>query len=417
MNFYQNRVTNSSRIVVLTLVLSLTLVACGGTGFLPFTGGSAEVDVIPDASQIIDSSPQVQSAPAEVQPLEQNFEPILVYPGAEENLLNEIYTRVAPSVVHIQVAASSGADLPEGFNQPDDFLQRGQGSGFVIDKEGHIVTNNHVIEDAVEVEVRFFDGLSARAEVVATDPDSDLAVIKVELDPVLLHPVTLGNSDEVFVGQRALALGNPFGQTWTLTAGIVSAVGRTLQSGSSQFSIPEMIQTDAAINPGNSGGPLLDAAGRVIGVNTLILSESRSSSGVGFAVPVNIVRQVAPELISSGSFEYPYLGISGTSLTLDLIEAMGLDITQRGALVAQVLDNGPASQAGVRGSDEILNIGGGQLAVGGDLITAINGDPISDMDDLIAYLVEATRPGDVATLTVLRTGTFLEIPVTLGVRP
>ncbi len=417
MNFYQIRATTSRRMVVLSLVLSLTLVACGGTGFLPFTGGSAEADVIPDASQIIETATQVQSAPVEVQPLEQNLESILIDPGAEEKLLNEIYTRVAPSVVHIQVAVTPGGELPEGFNQPDDFLQRGQGSGFVIDKEGHIVTNNHVVEDAVEVEVKFFDGLSARAEVVATDPDSDIAVIKVDLDPALLHPVILGNSDEVFVGQRALALGNPFGQTWTLTAGIVSAVGRTLQSGSSQFSIPEMIQTDAAINPGNSGGPLLDAAGRVIGVNTLILSESRSSSGVGFAVPVNIVRQVAPELISSGSFEYPYLGISGTSLTLDLIEAMGLDITQRGALVAQVLDNGPAGRAGVRGSDEILNIDGGQLAVGGDLITAINGDPISDMDDLIAYLVEATRPGDVATLTVLRTGTFMDIPVTLGVRP
>lgn len=338
----------------------------------------------------------------------------VVDPDAEEALLQRIYSQVAPSVVHIRVTTDFDHQFPE---VPDEFYQQGEGSGFVLDTAGHIVTNFHVVREAEIVEVTFFDGLTARAEVIGSDPDSDLAVVYVSIDQSVLHPVVLGDSDRVFVGQRAVALGNPFGQTWTLTAGIVSAVGRTMRSGTSQFSIPEMIQTDAAVNPGNSGGPLLDSQGRVIGVNTMILSQSRSSSGVGFAVPVNIVRQVIPMLIENGSYVYPWLGISGTNLSLDLIEAMGFDVRQRGALVIEVVDQSPAAEADLHGSEESIEITGQELRVGGDLIVAINDHPVTSMDDLIVYLVKNTRSGDEIILTVLRGGEEIMLHVILSPRP
>ncbi|MDP7259720.1 MAG: trypsin-like peptidase domain-containing protein, partial [Anaerolineales bacterium] len=300
---------------------------------------------------------------------------------------------------------------------PDEFFQQGEGSGFVLDKNGYIVTNYHVVRDAERVEVTFFDGLTARAEVMGGDPDSDLAVIRVAMEGAMLRPVRLGDSDQVFIGQRAVAIGNPFGQTWTLTAGVVSAIGRTMRSGTSQFSIPEMIQTDAAINPGNSGGPLLDAAGHVIGVNTMILSQSRSSAGVGFAVPVNIVKQVVPELIENGHYTYSWLGISGSNLSLDIIEAMELDTLQRGALVIEVMEASPAARAGLQGSREKFEIAGQELITGGDIIVAIESTPVSEMNDLIVYLVKHTRPEDTVTLTVLRDNEEIFLPVTLKPRP
>ena len=226
-----------------------------------------------------------------------------------------------------------------------------------------------------------------------------------------------GDSDQVFIGQRAVAIGNPFGQTWTLTTGIVSAIGRTLRSGNSPFSIPEMIQTDAAINPGNSGGPLLDTEGKVVGVNTMILSQSRSSAGVGFAVPVNIVKQIVPSLIEMGHYSYPCLGISGSNLSLDIIEAMELNPLQRGALVMEVIDDSPAARAGLRGSKEIAEVSGQEFATGGDIIVAIENTSVQRMDDLIAYLVKRTRPEDKITLTVLRDNEEILLPVTLSPRP
>lgn len=359
-----------------------------------------------------------------------------VEPDAEEDLLHRIYLDVAPSVVHIRVTqhVSTGEeyDLPDFEHPdtpnspdfdfqfpeiPDDFYQQGEGSGFVLDTSGHIVTNFHVVREAEIVEVTFFDGLTARAEVIGVDPDSDLAVVHVTIDKDLLEPVVLGDSDRAFVGQRAIALGNPFGQTWTLTAGIVSAVGRTLRSGTSQFSIPEMIQTDAAVNPGNSGGPLLNSQGRVIGVNTMILSRSRSSAGVGFAIPVNIVRQVVPVLIEDGSYVYPWLGISGTNLSLDLIEAMGLDVRRRGALVMEVVEESPAAEAHLQGAIDTVEVAGQQLGVGGDLIIAIDDQMVTSMDDLIVYLVKHTRPGDKIRLAVLRDGDEITVEVILAPRP
>ena len=344
-----------------------------------------------------------------------------IEPDAEGMLLNSIFTTVAPSVVHIKVTQQlSQLDLPSELpfpEAPDEFFRQGEGSGFVLDKNGYIITNYHVVRNSERLEVTFFDGITARAEVIGGDPDSDLAVIRVAVDSSVLKPVILGDSDQVFIGQRAVAIGNPFGQTWTLTTGVVSAVGRTMRSGTSQFSIPEMIQTDAAINPGNSGGPLLDTEGRVVGVNTMILSQSRSSAGVGFAVPVHIVKQIAPSLIEIGHYSYPWLGISGSNLSLDVIEAMELNPLQRGALVMGVIENSPAARAGLRGSKEKVEVSGQEFAAGGDIIVAIENTSVRGMDDLIAYLVKRTHPEDKITLTVLRDNKEILLPVTLTPRP
>ncbi len=351
---------------------------------------------------------------------------ILGEAGAEEQLVANIYERVAPSVVHIRVVQRiSGGDQPQleipgwpGFPEgPEDFYRRGEGSGFVWDEDGHIVTNYHVVEDAETVEVTFLDDTTLPANVVGTDPDSDLAVLRVERSPERLYPVTPGNSNAVFVGQRAIAIGNPFGQEWTLTTGVVSALGRTLPSGTSSFSIPEMIQTDAAINPGNSGGPLLDRDGRVIGVNTLILSESRASAGVGFAIPIGIVEQIVPVLIEEGDYTYAWLGIVGRDLERETALAMELPADQRGALVIEVVEDSPAEEAGLQGSNRQVSRNGAQFQVGGDVIIAIGGQPVDTMDDLIVYLVEETRPGQRTELTVLRDGEERTLDVTLGRRP
>jgi len=351
---------------------------------------------------------------------------ILEEADVEERLVANIYERVAPSVVHIRVVRRvSGAErprfeipgwpgLPEG---PDDFYQRGEGSGFVWDRDGHVITNYHVVQHAEEVEVTFFDGSTVSAEIVGTDPDSDLAVLRVDRSADRLFPVTVADSDEVFVGQRAIAIGNPFGQEWTLTTGVVSALGRTLPSGTSSFSIPAMIQTDAAINPGNSGGPLLDRDGRVVGVNTMILSRDQVSAGVGFAIPGRIVEQVVPVLIEEGSYTYAWLGIVGQDLERETALAMDLPADQRGALVVEVVDESPAEDAGLEGSDRRISQNGVELQVGGDIIVAIEGQPVRTMDDLIVYLVEETQPGDRVTVDILRGAREMAVEVTLGRRP
>ncbi len=219
------------------------------------------------------------------------------------------------------------------------------------------------------------------------------------------------------MGEQVFAIGNPFGQLWTMTSGIVSAVGRTIQSGTSSYSIPEVVQTDASINPGNSGGPLLDSHGRVIAVNEQIESQSGSSSGVGFAIPVNIVKRVAPALIKDGHYNYAWLGVTSTDLTLDLNEIMNLAPDQRGALVINVAAGGPADQAGLQGSQNQATIDGSQTPVGGDVITAVDKQPVTGMDEVIDYLFTSKQPGDKITLTVLRNGRQQDVTVTLGQRP
>jgi len=321
---------------------------------------------------------------------------------AEEQLLIELYERVSPSVVYIAVTTGG-------------VTGSGSGTGFVWDTEGHIVTNNHVVESARRILVTFADHTTAEAKVVGADADSDLAVIKVDVPASRLHPVELGDSDALRVGQRAIAIGNPFGFEQTMTTGIVSGLGRVVPQ-ESGFSLPQLIQTDAAINPGNSGGPLLDSHGRVIGVTTLIFSNSGTNAGVGFAVPVNTVKRVVPSLIATGHYADPWLGIQGTSITSFLAETLDLPVEQ-GVLVQTVVQGGPAAKAGLRGGDRQVRVEGTLMATGGDIIVAIDGVEVQDMDDLIIYLGDHTSVGQKVTLTVLRDGAKQSVKVTLGERP
>jgi len=342
-------------------------------------------------------------------------EEIVVEADVEEQLIINLYARVSPSVVNINVI---GAEVP-GFPEspfPEEFFQRGLGSGFVIDKDGHIVTNNHVVEGARRIQVRFSDDTEADAEVVGTDPHTDLAVIKVDVPATMLHPVELGDSDTLRVGQRAIAIGNPFGFERTVTTGIISAVGRVLRQ-MSGFSLPNLIQTDAAINPGNSGGPLLDSRGKVVGVNTIIFTRSGFSSGVGLAVPVNTVKRVVPELIENGHFAHPWLGIRGYSINSELAEVLDLPVDS-GVLVAEVIINGPSTQAGLRGGKREVLVEGfvEPLSAGGDIIIAINDTEIRSMDDLITHL-ESTVVGQEVELTIIRDGDEKRLTVELDERP
>jgi S1-C subfamily serine protease len=276
------------------------------------------------------------------------------------------------------------------------------------------VTNNHVVEGAEQILVRFADETLVEAELVGADADSDLAVIRVDVPKDLLREVRLGDSSTLRVGQRAIAVGNPFGLEQTMTTGIISALGRVVRQ-ESGFSLPQLIQTDAAINPGNSGGPLLNARGEVVGVNTLIFSSSGSSSGVGFAVPVNTVKRVVPSLIATGRYDDPWLGISGLSITSIVAEALDLPVEQ-GILLQEVVPEGPADRAGLRGSYQQTEIDEGPLPTSGDIIAAIDGVEVRDMDDLIVYLAETTV-GQTVTLDIIREGEKQSVDLILEERP
>lgn len=367
-----------------------------------------------------------------------------------ESALEDIYAQVNPSVVSIQVTQKTEIDtqsfptfpdLP-GFRfffgqpqspqdqqpqAPQEFYQHGAGSGFVWDKAGHIITNNHVVEGADKITVSFPDGTIAEATVVGTDPDSDLAVLKIDLPADQLQPVQISDSGQVKVGQLAVAIGNPFGLENTMTVGFVSALGRALpvsaraqQGGLNQgpnFTIPDIIQTDAPINPGNSGGVLVNDQGQVIGVTAAIESPVRASVGIGFAIPSAIVQKVVPALINDGHYEHPWIGLSGISMNPELAKAMDLDPNQHGALVIEVTPDSPADQANLHGSDRQVKIEDQQVRVGGDVITAIDGQPVNNFDDLVAYLVRSTEVDQTVELTVLRQGKEETIEVTLAARP
>lgn len=326
----------------------------------------------------------------------------------ETQILTEVYRKVNPSVVNIRT-------------------DQAEGSGFVWDTEGHIVTNDHVVQGARDVLVTFADGVSLPAEVIGEDPDSDLAVVEVDSELHELLPVELGDVDVVDVGDRAIAIGNPFGLEGTLTQGIISAKGRSIPALTS-FVIPEALQTDAAINPGNSGGPLLDSQGRVIGVNAQIETGSslvQANTGIGFAIPVNIVKRVVPALIADGRYAHAWLGISGQTYSPAWADALGLPEETRGAYVMYVEPGGPSDEAGLRAgtrqTDVLLGFDYGQpvyLAAGGDLIVAVNDQPVKKFDDLLVYLERYTSPGDQVELTVVHSdGRQQVIPVKLGERP
>lgn len=318
--------------------------------------------------------------------------------------LEDLYDRVASGVVSIQVVIQQNGNIGGG-----------SGSGFVLDHEGHILTNNHVVSGATRVSVIYFDGIEARATIVGTDANSDLAVIKVDELPDNVQPIALGDSDLVDVGEWVIAIGNPFGQQSSMTLGIVSAVGRTIPTGVTPFSIPQVIQTDAAINPGNSGGPLLNLRGEVIGVNAQIAANSSGvNSGVGFSIPSSIVRLVAPKLIEIGEYNWPWLGVEGSDVSLAVMEANGLD-TQMGAYINGVVEGGPAAVAGIQGSSGLESIDGLQIPVGGDVVVEADGAQISSFSDLLVT-VAFKQPGDVVELTILRNGVPIEIQVQLAMR-
>jgi S1-C subfamily serine protease len=345
-----------------------------------------------------------------------------------EATLEQIYEQVNPSVVAIHVVENaSAANVVPFFSDPTNPDQQGQpqaqalGSGFVWDKDGHIVTNNHVVAGASKIEVTFSDGTIVPATLVGADPDSDLAVIKVNYPADQLQPVTVADSAQVKVGQLAVAIGNPFGHENTMTVGFVSAIGRSIPADGGttgvSYSIPDVIQTDAPINPGNSGGVLLDDEGHVMGVTAQIDSPVRASVGIGFVIPSNIASRVVPELIKSGKYEHSWLGISGGSLIPDLATAMNLKSDQRGALVNKVTAGSPAEKAGLHGSEKSATINGESVNVGGDVIIGIDGQAVKDFDDLIAYLTSSTDVGQTVTLTILRDGQQQDVQVTLAARP
>ena len=324
---------------------------------------------------------------------------------AQEAVVSYIYESAGPSVVHI-TSRTQVWDFWRGV-----VPQEGTGSGFLYDTQGHIVTNNHVIEDAQEIEVVLADGTVLPAEVVGTDAYYDLAVLRVDPAQVRAAPLPLGNADSLRVGQLVLAIGNPFGLDRTLTTGVISALDRTIESESGSV-IGNAIQTDAAINPGNSGGPLLNSRGEVIGVNTAIQSPSGGSVGIGFAVPISAVQRVVPDLIAYGRYRHPSLRVQVRELGYEVRPAA--DGPQRGLLIVALDPNGPAGQAGLQAA-ETRRQGFRTVFVGGDIILAINGEPVHTRDDLTLYLEKYTLPGDTVTLTVSNiSGETREVTVIVG---
>ncbi len=298
-------------------------------------------------------------------------------------------------------------------------LQRdtgGMGSGFVYDNLGHIITNTHVVDGASKAIVTFLDGSQYNAEIIGQDKFTDIAVIKVNEKPRLLHPLQMGDSSQLRVGEQVAAIGNPFGLSGSMTSGIVSQIGRLLPSYNSGFSIPDVIQTDAAINPGNSGGPLLNMKGYVIGINTAIQSTSGGNSGIGFAVPSNTVLKVVPMLIEEGKYSHPWMGITGKDIDPDLARVLDLK-EAKGFLVITVLDGSPADEAGLKGMSQTQVIDGKEYPVDGDIIISVDGKEVRKISDILIHLQREKSVGDEMVLGILRDGDFMHIILKLVERP
>lgn len=368
-------------------------------------------------------------------------------------LYSDLYEKINPSVVYISVQIPMGKasdyqqmqdfpwqnfeelmpffrdiqqNQPEQQPTPESETQQnysyGSGTGFVWDTQGHIVTNNHVIENATKITVTYADGLVREATLAGADPDSDLAVILVKDFNADAQPLTLGDSSKIRVGEFVAAIGNPFGNTGTMTTGIISALGRSFaldqtpgQEGT--YTIPDMIQTDAAINPGNSGGVLINLQGEVIGVVNSFASSTHSSAGIGYAIPSNLASRVVPKLISEGKYQHPWIGISGIALTPEINQLLELDHDQQGALVQSIQPASPAEKAGIRGGTQKQDLEGQSFMIDGDIVTKINDRKVKGMDDIIAYLASNTSIGDTITLQILRDGKEMSQQVTLTARP
>jgi S1-C subfamily serine protease len=373
----------------------------------------AEVEEVPPAAvetqQAIPTfTPQVnnQEDEDEIEELDPDQEAFEAIPGTGMLNLIPLFEELNPGVVSIQVY--SGRRM----------APIGSGSGFVLDEEGHIITNRHVIAQQQFITVVFYNGFEAQAEIIGLDVDSDLAVLRVAELPETTRPLALADSDGVQVGEWVIAIGNPFGLASSLTFGIVSAVGRDIPTGVTPFAIPQAIQTDAAINPGNSGGPLLNLNGEVVGVNAQIAIQAGQPAnlGVGFAIPSNTVRRVAPVLIEQGHYRWPWLGVSGSGVNLALQMANNLP-NQLGTYIVEVVEGSPAARAGLQGARDSTFIDGfGNVPVGGDVIVQADGVEIRDMSDLLVAIAART-PGEIMNLVILRNGEEVEIDVELAPRP
>ncbi|MBC8504389.1 MAG: trypsin-like peptidase domain-containing protein [Anaerolineales bacterium] len=391
----------SRTIVIIFVILSLVSIACLAS---ISTNTSTQTQTPEIQATDIDPTPT-----PEPQVIEVSF--------TQEELLTSLYQRVNPGVVSIRVLSDESGGSSS------------LGSGFVIDSDGHIITNFHVVRSASELEIDFPSGYKTRGEILGTDADSDIAVLKVDAPAEELVPIPLGDSDSLLVGQIVVAIGNPHGLSGTLTSGVISSLGRTLPSlheapgGNSYYTAGGIIQTDAAINPGNSGGPLLNLDGEIIGVNVAIQSSTFDetgqpvNSGIGFTIPINIVKRVVPHLIADGHYDYSFIGIGsppGGDLSLFQQEALGLS-QSTGVYIIDVSPNSPASRAGLRGGTQESGIP--FLPAGGDLIIGIDGNEVRDFNDLISYLILHTSPGDTVSFTILRNNEQVEIDVTLAERP
>ena len=318
--------------------------------------------------------------------------------------LIQIFERAETGVVRVNIQRSE-----------DVATTNGVGSGFVFDKSGHIITNAHVIENSDKIVVTFLDGRSYNAEMIGIDLDTDISVIRVDADPSLLKPLLIGDSSNLKVGMQVAAIGNPFGLSGSMTSGIVSALGRLLPQ-ESGFSIPDVIQTDAAINPGNSGGPLLNSRGEVVGINTAIQSATGEFTGVGFAIPSNTIAKIVPKLISDGIYHHPWVGIAGRDINPDLANVLHLT-DARGFLIVNVVEGSPADKAGLKGSSEKKEIDGVEYLVGGDVVLSVDGNVVRKIDDILIHLQRYKSVGDEMVLEVLRDGRVTNIVVKLDERP
>jgi len=375
--------------------------------------GLTDVTVPSTVSEPANLSPTATAAPpvATLIPYESGDEAEAV--NAFQSQVIAVYEVVSPSVVNI---------TNRGYAY-DMFMraipQEGTGSGFVYDVEGHIVTNYHVIENAEELLVTLADGQVYEAEVVGSDPSNDLAVIRIDAGADLPEPIALGDADQLRVGQFVLAIGNPFGLEQTLTTGVISALGRVIENSDGGF-IGEAIQTDAAINPGNSGGPLLDLEGHLVGINSQIISPSGASAGIGFAVSASTARRVVPELIARGHYPHPWLGaqmLTLTPSTADVLREAGMNVpVDTGLLVIETVKGSPADQAGIQGGSRVVRIGRYQIPLDGDIIVAVNGETVENMQELTVYLETQTAVGDTVELTIIRGGEEQPVQVTLEER-
>jgi S1-C subfamily serine protease len=319
-----------------------------------------------------------------------------------------VYEKVADGVVNVTSTAV----------QQDFFFNavptQGSGSGSIIDTKGHILTNHHVVANAQKLEVTLADGSKWPAKLIGSDPDNDLAVIKIDVPKEKLKLIPMGDSKNLRVGQKVLAIGNPFGLQRTLTTGIISSLGRTIRSEVGTL-IEDVIQTDAAINPGNSGGPLLNSEGEIVGINSAIISPTGGNVGIGFAIPVNTAKRVVPELISKGYVTYPYIGATIQSLTPEIAKFLKLKI-DRGAMISEVVKDSPADKAGVKGGNQRVQVGNMVVLVGGDVVVQADQHEVKTNDELIRYFREK-KPGDTILLKIFRKDNFIEVKVTLGERP